>query len=217
MADIIKLERDQIAHLVHVVSDGPEEKDRDEMAIPSYLHGNPLIRWIVWRRHVLLARMAQFQPNMRVLDFGCGIGMFLPTLCRYAGKVLAIDLFPVYAKQLAKEHHLEVEFPNDLHEVDDGSLDLIFAAEVLEHFDDIDGIAELFAHKLSPSGKLLVSLPVEGFVYKVGRFLAGFGDKGEYHKQTAYTVIGTLKESGFTLLAKDDIPYWFFPSLSSLI
>ena len=64
-------------------AEGPTVKpeDRNEMAIPSYLHANPLIRWIVWQRHVVIEKLAVLGKETRVLDFGCGVGVFLPTLC----------------------------------------------------------------------------------------------------------------------------------------
>ena len=39
------------------------------------------------------------------------MGLFLPTLCRSAGSVYAIDLFPQYAQKLCSELGLNVAFP----------------------------------------------------------------------------------------------------------
>ncbi len=55
--------------------------DRDEMAIPSYLHLNPAMRWMAWRRVEVIARHFRdahvahnIEPGPIVMDFGCGSG-----------------------------------------------------------------------------------------------------------------------------------------------
>ena len=93
---------------------GMSEHDRDEMAIPSYLHGNPLIRWLMWRRYEVIAELAKFNRRMRVLEFGCGPGLFLPELHHSCGQVYAMDLFPEYAGELARNCGLSVTFIDQL-------------------------------------------------------------------------------------------------------
>ena len=46
------------------------DHDRDEMAIPSYLHGNFLIRWLMWKRYERIAVLAKCTKEMTVLEFG---------------------------------------------------------------------------------------------------------------------------------------------------
>ncbi len=38
------------------MADELSPEDRDEMAIPSYLHPNPAMRWMAWRRVEVIAR-----------------------------------------------------------------------------------------------------------------------------------------------------------------
>lgn len=59
---------------------GISEYNKDEMAIPSYLHWNPLIRWLMWRRYEYILYLSEISKEMSVLEFGCGIGVFLPEL-----------------------------------------------------------------------------------------------------------------------------------------
>src|SRR4029077_5261491 len=65
--------------------------DKDEMAIPSYRHSNPLVRWLMWKRYELITGLADFSKDMTALEFGCGIGVFLPELDSRCAKVYAID------------------------------------------------------------------------------------------------------------------------------
>src|SRR5262245_56605561 len=97
-------------------------RDRDEMAIPSYLHSNPLIRWLMWRRYEVVADLAELAPWKHVLEFGCGIRLFLPTLAARAGTVYAVDRFPEFAKALAASRGLRVTFLDTVEAVADATL-----------------------------------------------------------------------------------------------
>ncbi len=96
--NIYRLSRSEIQKSVSLGIKGISEQNKDEMAIPSYLHANPLIRWLMWKRLEYITQCAKITKDMTVLDFGCGIGVFLPTLSDFAKTVYAIDLFPEYAK-----------------------------------------------------------------------------------------------------------------------
>ena len=190
---------------------------RDEMAIPSYLHANPLIRWLMWKRYRVIAQMAAELPHKSVLEFGCGVGLFLPTLTRMAGKVYAVDLFPQFARQLAGELALPVSFVAQVDEVPDAALDLIVAADVLEHIEDVEGYMRLFRRKLVPRGHLIVSGPTENILYKIGRAVAGFGDKGDYHLTNINHLVGRIEGSGFRACRERSLPLPFPPHLFRII
>lgn len=171
----------------------------DEMAVPSYLHGNPLIRWLMKRRYQVIASLARFSSDLSVLEFGCGSGVFLPELSANCGRVYAIDLFPEYAKLLVEKRRLKVSFLDALSDLENDSLDLVIAADVLEHLDHPETCLELFFSKLKPSGRLIVSGPTETLVYRLGRMLAGFGDKGDYHHTNIDALIRQIVACRFQL------------------
>lgn len=185
----------------------------DEMAIPTHTHSNPLIRWLFWRRYVQIAELAALEADMSVLEFGCGIGTFLPTLCLNAGEVLALDLFPQYARRLVDRRGLHVRFPDDLTAVADGSLDRIVAADVLEHIDDLAGVLTQLRAKLKPGGRLLMSGPTENLVYRLGRIVAGFGGKGDYHVTNVERLRRDIASQGFELLRTRNLPFAIPPHL----
>ncbi|MDH3944794.1 MAG: class I SAM-dependent methyltransferase [Anaerolineae bacterium] len=147
---MIKPTREEI---ISVISSTPPHPGAvvDEMALPSYLHSNSLIRWLMWRRLEYAYDLAQIQEDANVLDFGCGTGLLLPELCRVAENVYAVDIFPDYAKSMVALYDLEVSFVDDLIEIDDNSLDVILATDVLEHIDELDEYIGLF--KKSSSGR----------------------------------------------------------------
>jgi 2-polyprenyl-3-methyl-5-hydroxy-6-metoxy-1,4-benzoquinol methylase len=168
--------------------------DKDEMAIPSYLHRNRLIRWLMWRRYETISYLSGFSKDMTVLEFGCGIGVFLPELDGKCNRVYAIDIFPEFARRLNEELHLNVCFIDNLSEIPKDSLDIIIAADVLEHVNDNElvGYLNIFSEKLKRSGRLIISGPTENIVYKIGRVLAGFADKGDYHHTNVNNLINVI-------------------------
>ena len=190
------------------------DHDRDEMAIPSYLHGNLLIRWLMWKRYERIAALANCTKEMTVLEFGCGIGVFLPELDKSAGKVFAIGLFPEYAQILSQKFGLETSFIEDISEIPDNSLDIIVAADVLEHIDEgeQDNILITFSQKLNGGGRLIVSGPTESFVYRIGRIVAGFAGKGDYHHTNIDRLIENIQKH-FILEKINYLPFKIPPYL----
>lgn len=210
---IQKLSRQELLELVSQDIPHISENDKDKMAIPSYLHKNPLIRWLMWKRYEEITNLACFSEDMTVLEFGCGAGVFLPELDRTCGKVYAIDIFPEYAKLLSKKLFLKVSLIDKLSKISDGSLDVIIAADVLEHIVDVDEYLAQFRDKLKNEGRLIVSGPTENPIYKIGRILAGFDDKGDYHLTNINNLIERIKEAGFVLVNLRTLPFVFPPYL----
>lgn len=185
----------QSPDLKNLVSDA----EQAEMAIPSYLNKNPLIRALFWWRYDLVCRLAELKPDMTVCEFGCGIGAFLPTLAAETKMVYAIDLFPQYAQALGRRLDFDATFCQDMSCIPDGSLDVIFAVEVMEHLDDPQKHTRLFLKKLKPEGRLIMSGPTESWVYKLGRFLVGYNKYHDYHEHNVYQLRRIIAENGFSL------------------
>jgi SAM-dependent methyltransferase len=178
----------------------------DGLAVPSYLHWNPLIRWLMWRRYEIIAELGGFSEVMTVLEFGCGIGLFLPELVARCGHVMACDLHPQIAVRLCGQLGLGVEFVADVSAIQPRSLDAVVAADVLEHVSDLPGLLSLLSGRLRESGRLIVSGPTETAAYRLGRNLAGFGDKGAYHLRNIDDIVAAAIESGYELIAAREIP-----------
>ena len=192
-----------------VVSSTPavvDERARDEMAIPSYLHANPLVRWLMWKRLDAIVTFADLDGSEAVLDFGCGLGLLLPTIGQRARLALATDLFPDYAKSLSERLGLKIPFPLSLDEVPRASLDLIVAADVLEHVDDPELYLREFAHRLRCGGRVIISGPTETSLYRLGRLVAGFGGKAEYHHTNIDSLVDTATRCGYKAVRMRQVP-----------
>jgi SAM-dependent methyltransferase len=212
MARLATPPRELIARLGAAHIPGLSDHDRDEMAVPSYTHRNPLIRWLMWRRYEVIASFLEAGADA-ALEFGCGMGLFLPTLAATHPCVWAIDLFPGYAQQLAAELRLPIRFAPDLGAVPDGSLDHVVAADVMEHLDDPGEVAHAFRSKLKPSGRLIVSGPTENAAYKLGRVLAGFAGKGDYHHTDIARLDRIIEGAGLRRVRRAVLPFRWAPPL----
>ena len=208
-----RLSQEDLKKIVALPVVGMTEHNRDEMAIPSYLHTNPLIRWLMWKRYEKIAELASLNNSMSVLEFGCGIGLFLPTLANWCANVYAIDLFPDYAKRLADTFCLKVNFIQSIAAGVDVRLDCIIAADVLEHLDDPSTYLAQFRNMLNPDGKLIVSGPTENIVYRIGRLIAGFGGKGDYHHTNIDLLIPIIVSAGFEPIRTIRLPFCLPPTL----
>ena len=207
-----KVPASTIHEIVNAI-DEVDSHDRDEMAIPSYLHANGLIRWLMWKRLATVLELAEVRRGDSVLDFGCGIGLMLPSLAKAGAQVYGVDLFPQFARRLVAKLNLAAEVSESIDVLPDGSLDAILASDVLEHVDDPAALARVFRSKLKPGGRPVVCGPTENFIYRIGRFVAGFSGKGHYHHTDIYRLFGDMTSAGFRAEAGRSLPFALPPHL----
>jgi len=197
------------------MADAVSAEDRDEMAIPSYLHGNPAMRWIAWRRLEVVAEFLRaFEGTTStgsqntIMDFGCGTGVLFDEACRTADRVYGVDLVLEPARLLVDEWSLDkvsLLYPEHARaRIAPQSVDTIIAAEVLEHIEAVGDTLAFFRERMKPEGKLLVSLPTENLLYRFGRRLAGF--HGHYHESNAASIHQQILGAGFRQLRMRKVP-----------
>lgn len=183
----------------------------DEMALPSFFHKNPLVRWITDFRVKRVLSLLDFRKGMRILDYGCGPGIMLLQLPERAGEYLGVDIHLWPAERVFVHHKrddIQLIYADDwLEIVADNSLDYIFATEVLEHIEDIMPLINAFDRKLKLGGRIVVSLPTENVIYRLGRKVAGFS--GNYHQEEVpdiITAVSTTKSLELDVYASIPLP-----------
>ncbi|MEM9138354.1 MAG: class I SAM-dependent methyltransferase [Pseudomonadota bacterium] len=119
--------------------------------------------WFVGRRVVLsglIQRMAAPGPGARILDAGCGSGGNLAMLSAF-GAVTGVE-FDAEARGLATERGTAQVLPGALPDgvdLPDASFDLIGLFDVLEHIERDQASLATLGEKLTPDGKLVLSVP----------------------------------------------------------
>ena len=181
-----------------------------EMSAPSYLHWNALARWVFWKRRSIIEAIISMEPYHNILDFGCGMGLLFPVYkAAGAERIFATDLFPSIAEAMARRQGIDVMIGKNvgfIETIPDGSLDLVVAADSIEHVDDCAVVLNLFLQKMKPGGMLVISDPSENALYRLGRRLAGRQFKGDYHHRTVFDIQHSAIETGFTPVQYFSIP-----------
>jgi 2-polyprenyl-3-methyl-5-hydroxy-6-metoxy-1,4-benzoquinol methylase len=193
-----------------------------ESAVPSYTHWNPAIRWLMFRRlevirEMVLSSLSRHagRNDTAALDFGCGIGMLIPSLAPGLKTLYACDeqLSPAQAtaRRFGASNVVYVH-PDELaSQIEDSSLDAVIAADVLEHVDDLETVVQVFRRKLRDKGLLIVSGPTESSAYRCGRWIAGFS--GAYHVRSAFDVEDSIGKARFSLQGLRRLPFVVPPVL----
>jgi 2-polyprenyl-3-methyl-5-hydroxy-6-metoxy-1,4-benzoquinol methylase len=143
-----------------------------------------------------------------VLDFGCGAGVLFEAEAERASMVFGVDLVLDAARLWSERRALRnvvLVSPDEIADrVVPRSIDVVVAAEVLEHVDDLDAVLWIFRSVLAPGGVLLVSLPTENRAYRFGRRLAGFS--GHYHHTDAARIDEQIRRASFGRVALEQVP-----------
>jgi len=178
--------------------------EHDSDRIPQlYYHSNSLAREFFWRRLKIIHDMIVEHVSNRKMcvDFGCGAGVFLPTLSSLFEEVVAVDLYTKDAQKVVDKYKL----PNvtlvegDLYHQQSRieKADAIVGADVLEHFEKLDPPVRLMKQWLSPEGRMFLSLPTESVFTRITRVVGGYS-KPPDHYHTAAQVESYLQDSGMT-------------------
>ena len=175
---------------------------------PVYFNANRLIRFLNWKKLDAVLSLVLSQQRGRVLDFGCGNGVMLPTLSGIFDTAVGIDLYPTAASRMKHEYGLSnamlVKADGTKLPLRDDSFDAVMATSVLEHFKDIEKAVAEIARVTRRGGSLLFLSPTENMFYRLGRWLFRY-KKPEDHYHSAKEIEGIL-EKFFVVEARRDFP-----------
>ncbi|MDI6724456.1 MAG: class I SAM-dependent methyltransferase [Methanobacterium sp.] len=193
----------------------------------NYFSSNPVVSKIK-RFHFekALKLTEKYFNKANVIDFGCADGCFLPTLSNYFPQVLGVDIDPDYIEisqnlinkmnlkncQCICSQGMKIE---ELMSNIDGSFDVLFLLEVLEHIGDknklyeskIDFLCEI-SSLVNEDGIIIISVPnMVGLSFLLQRF--GLSILGMYKEELSWK---ELFYAGFLNRTDDLEKKWRFES-----
>jgi SAM-dependent methyltransferase len=116
--------------------------------------------WAWARRRALL--LGEVRAGERVLDLGCGAGRFVAALREAGADPVGVELAEgalERARRNVPGADLRALAPDGAIPLEDGSVDLVWCSEVLEHVPDTAGLLSETRRVLATGGRLLVTTP----------------------------------------------------------
>jgi SAM-dependent methyltransferase len=155
------------------------QRDFDKAA----LRGEPSYVWRAGqqRRLEMVIRAAGDRIKGKILEDGCGVGMYVEHLSPFGGEVIGLE----YDFERASEAH--VDSPHIINAAGEsvplpaGAFDLILSHEVIEHVQDDRAAIREMVRVLRPGGQIALFCPNRGYpfethgIYWKGRY--SFGNK----------------------------------------
>lgn len=186
-----------------------EDKERS-----IYLHRNWLAREIFWQRLDEVYRLARnITDTQRCLDLGGGTGVLAKSCARLFTEYFIVDTDAEDARRVCEKFKLsnvQVLAEDIFSYSPTQPFDVVLAADVLEHFKDIDRIAATLTQLVRPGGWLIISQPTENWIYEFGRKIIN-KTKPADHYHNSKTVFKKLEDHGFVRDTSHWIPSFGIP------
>jgi SAM-dependent methyltransferase len=143
------------------------------------LRGEPSYVWRAGqqRRLEMIIRAARERIKGRILENGCGVGMYVEHLSPLGGKVIGLEYdFERATEARRNSLHLtnaageSLPFPA-------GTFDLVLSHEVIEHVQDDRAAIREMVRVLKPGGRVIIFAPNRGYPFETH----GIYWKGKYY------------------------------------
>jgi len=185
--------------------------------VPEYDSRNIFVRSLFLKRLNLsvdlFRKVFEQKKIVNVADFGCGDGILLGFLEKKFKdiKTFGLDILPEVSSlrsflraDIRIVNLTNSGFPSDF-------FDAIFCLDTLEHFENLEEPIKEIERTLKNHGILIVSLPTENVVYKIGRFIlkgtfsSKKGPSSSPHFHNADEIRKFLLKNSFTLVKKEKV------------
>lgn len=140
--------------------------------------GHPSYVWRAGqeRRFQMVRRWAELHDR-RVLDVGCGVGMYTKAFLRETPHVFGVELEHERGLEARERAAGIVQASGERLPFSDAAFDLIFSHEVLEHVDDDRACVKEMVRVTRPGGRLAVFVPNRLYPFETH----GIFWRGRYH------------------------------------
>ncbi len=140
--------------------------------------GNPSFVWRAGQER-RLAMLRQHAPleGRRVLDVGCGVGMYTSAFRRFTPHVFGIEIELERAREARHRAAGVAQAVGERLPFADASFDVVFSHEVLEHVADDARCAREMVRVTRPGGRLVIFVPNRLYPFETH----GIYWRGRYH------------------------------------
>ena len=132
------------------------------------LRGEPSYVWRAGqeRRLEMIRQAAGGRIKGRILENGCGVGMYVEHLSGFGGNVIGLEYDFERATEARKRSPHIINAASEALPLPSETFDLILSHEVLEHVqDDRLAICEM-VHAVKPGGRLVIFVPNRGYPFE---------------------------------------------------
>jgi SAM-dependent methyltransferase len=143
------------------------------------LRGEPSYVWRAGqqRRLEMILGAAGERLRGRILENGCGVGMYVEHLTPFGGKVIGLEYDFERAAEAREDSADIINGAGEFLPVPSGTFDLILSHEVIEHVqDDHLAVCEM-VRVLRPGGRIALFAPNRGYPFETH----GIYWRGQYH------------------------------------
>ncbi len=145
------------------------------------LRGEPSYVWRAGqeRRLDMILRTADERIKGRVLENGCGVGMYVKKLSAFGGTVTGLEYDRERALEARSRSPLILNAAGESLPLPSSTFDLILSHEVIEHVRDDRAAVREMARVLKPGGRIVLFCPNRGYpfethgIYWRGRYKFG--------------------------------------------
>ncbi len=148
------------------------------MTDQTALRGNPSFVWRAGQER-RLAMVRQYAPleGRRVLDVGCGLGMYTSAFLRYTPDVFGIEIEADRAREARARAKGAARAVGERLPFADNVFDVVFSHEVLEHVADDRRCAQEMVRVTRPGGRIVIFVPNRAYFFETH----GIYWRGVYH------------------------------------
>ena len=151
------------------------EQDLEKAA----LRGEPSYVWRAGqqRRLEMIQKAAGKRISGRILENGCGVGMYVEHLSPFGGEIIGLEYdFERAAKARMNSPHI-LNAASESLPLPSGTFDLILSHEVIEHVQDDRVTLREMVRALKPGGRVVLFCPNRGYPFETH----GIYWKGKYY------------------------------------
>jgi SAM-dependent methyltransferase len=143
------------------------------------LRGEPSYVWRAGqqRRLDMIVRIAGNRITGRILENGCGVGMYVEHLSPFGGEVVGLEYDFERAMEAGENSPHIINAAGEFVPLPSLAFDLILSHEVIEHVQDDRAAVREMVRLLKPGGRIALFCPNRGYPYETH----GIYWKGNYH------------------------------------